>query len=135
MTRKRREEISTAILSLASTWKRFQAAKINLKNKNWYFPEKECPKLTVTSSRCFFSSLEGKLSYVMTIIMINQLFLINLKIVPHLSWEVFEDFTCLWYDTLNKPHYKFCNFFRKLRTESNVKSIFYFLKPVSLQVN
>lgn len=53
------------------------------------------PKINpVPSSRCFFLLLAGKVSHVMTIIMINQWLLRNLQIVSHLSQELFE---ALWH--------------------------------------
>lgn len=76
------------------TWKRVQTVNINLIRTGPFYRER-MPKINpVTSPSWSFLSLAGKVSHVMTIVMINQLFLRNLKIVPHLSWEQFE---ALWH--------------------------------------
>lgn len=67
------------------TWKRFQTANINPRRASPFHRER-MPKINpVTSPRCFFLSLAGKVSHIMTITVINQLLLRNLKTAPHLS--------------------------------------------------
>lgn len=77
------------------TWKRFQTANINLRRPGPFYRER-MPKINfVTSPRCSFS-LAGKVSHVMTMTMISQLFLRNLEIVAHLSWEPFWSSMTFW---------------------------------------
>lgn len=79
------EAISATILSLPSHLEKVPNANINLRRTGPAYRERMPTINAVTSPKCSFLSLAGKVSHVMTTVMINQLFLRNLRILPHLS--------------------------------------------------
>lgn len=86
----KRGNYRTSVLSFFPTWKRFRTANINLRRTSTLY-KKKMPQINIViGSRCFSLSLAGKVSHVLTITMINQLFFRNFKIVFHLSQELFE---------------------------------------------
>lgn len=79
------EAISASILSLPSPPGKDSKLPTSI-SEELVLSTERMPKINpVTSSRCFFLTLAREVSRVMTITMINQLLLRNLKIVLHLS--------------------------------------------------